>query len=144
MNDFERLNSDAKKYLRLRKIFRALETSVSLIVIIILLVFDTDYRDIFACVAAILIIPESILAVKRSIIKNGINNHSQNALNYIRFCFSQKNKCEEYREAVINQGNKDSKLYKDISLNIEDLGKRISEASKFIEDLKPLRRLVRY
>ena len=70
MNDFERLNYDAKKYLRLRKIFCALETSVSLIVIIILLVFDTDYRDIFACVAAILIIPESILILSISLYIN--------------------------------------------------------------------------
>ena len=144
MNDFERLNCDVQKYLRLRKIFRAVETSVSLIVVIILLIFDTEYRDIFACVAAILIIPESFLAVKRSIIKNGINNHSQSAINFIRFYFSQKNKCEEYREDVIRQGNKDSKLYENISNNIEDLRERINEASKFVENLKPLKRLVRY
>ena len=151
MNNLEKLNCDVQKYLRLRKIFRAVETSVSLIAIIILLNFDTDYRNIFVCVATILIVPESFLSVKRNEIKTSIKDEKLKANTELDLFSKMKSEFKNMKNDFITQGSKKSVsdeckqlVWKEemgicwLSTKINEFEKECDKAQQVLENLKSI------
>lgn len=84
------LNLKIRKYLLQRKVFRTIEISASLTVTILLFAFGENFGNILACVVGLLLIPEAILFVHRSIIKSSIKDENLITKREIEFYSNMK------------------------------------------------------
>ena len=154
MNDFERLNSDAKKYLRLRKIFREFEFVCLAAIFIVFLYSGGDkIGEIFCCVAAVLIIPESFLSVRRSEVKASIKNENLLANAELNFCSKMKAEFEKIKDEIISLGkdksdteNFNQLIWKEemgigwLSTKIKGFEKRCDEAQQIMKSLESIKK----
>lgn len=153
--EIKKLKLDVLKYLRLRKIFRAIEAIVSLIIIVILLIIGEKVINIMACIGGILVIPESFLAITRYEIKMAINDENLIMKKELEFYSEMKIEFEKIRNEFISQGSKKfvsdeckELIWKEemgigwFSLKIKDSESKCNEASQIIEKLKSIKRLV--
>lgn len=151
--EIKRLKLDVLKYLRLRKIFRAIEAIVSLIIIVVLLIIGEKVVNIVACIGGILIIPESFLAITRHEIKMAINDENLIMKKELEFYSEMKIEFEKIRNEFISQGSK--KIISDeckrlvwkeemgigwLSTKIKEFEKKCSEAEQIIKNLKSIKK----
>lgn len=153
MKRLKKFESDFQKYLRLRKVLRIIEAIALLVVISFLLVSGDGIKGIIACSCAILIVPESFLAVYRSGLKGAIKNHILLAEEDIKFYSEMKSEFEKMKAEIIALGKNKSDteelkqlIWKEemgtgwLSIKIKKFGKECNEAQQIIEYLEPIRK----
>lgn len=149
MNNIEKLNLDARKYCLLRKIFRALEAvTITALIIVFVFINKNSFFDIFGCLAAAVIVPESFLAVQRSLIKMGIKNEIQNANFVIELRSQDKDGWKGIKDKIIShctdEFQKENLDFGWLSGQIEQAESECNNARQTIEKLKSIKRLVSY
>ena len=129
----KKLELKAQKYRRLRKVFRVLEAvTIAALIIVFMYCASNPLLDIIGCLAAVVIVPESFLAVSRSTLKTSIKN--------------EKMICEQDFECLSNY------LYSVTKEEEEKMGiewssqqmKMIDEIKEFIEKLESIKGLVTF
>jgi len=109
MEVIKRLELELQKYLRLRKIFHMFEFVCLAALFIVFLCSGGDkIGEILGCVAAVLIIPESFLSVRRSEIKASIKNENLLANAELEFCSKMKTEFEKIKDDIISLGTHES------------------------------------
>ena len=109
MEVIEKLELELQKYLRLRRIFHMFEfVCLAAIFIVFLFSGGGDVAEIFGCVAAVMIVPESFLSVRRSEIKASIKNENLLANAELDFCTKMKAEFEKIKGDIISLGTHDS------------------------------------
>ena len=154
MNDFERLNSDAKKYLRLRKIFSMFEFVCLAALFIVFLYSGGDKAiELFGCVAAVVIVPESFLSVRRSEVKASIRNENLLANADLAHYSEMKTEFENIKAEIIALGADKSDteelkqlIWKEemgtgwLSTKIKEFEKRCDEAQQIMKSLESIKK----
>ena len=107
MEVIEKLELELQKYLRLRRIFHMFEfICLAAIFIVFLFSGGCDVAEIFGCVAAVMIVPESFLSVRRSEIKASIKNENLLANAELDFCTKMKaefeKECDKAQQVLEN------------------------------------------
>ena len=153
MEVIEKLELELQKYLRLRKIFYMFEF-VCLLALFIMLLFSDDNKagEIFGYVAAVLIVPESFLFVRRSEVKASIKNENLLANAELNFCSKMKAEFEKIKGDIISLGKGKSNTEKSnqliwkeemgmgwLSTKIKGFEKRCDEAQQIMKNLESIK-----
>ena len=103
MEVIEKLELELQKYLRLRKIFHMFEF-VCLVALFIVFLYSGGDRvfEIFGCVAAVVIVPESFLFVHRNEIKSIIKNEKLLASTEFDFYTGMQTEFSKMKNEIIS------------------------------------------
>jgi len=154
MEVIKKLELELQKYLRLRKVFRMFEfVCLAAIFIVFLFSGGGDVAEIFGCVAAVMIVPESFLSVRRSEIKASIKNENLLANAELDFCTKMKAEFEKIKGDIISLGTHDSDaeefkqlIWKEemgtgwLSTKIKEFEKECDKAQQIMKDLESIKK----
>ena len=105
MEVIEKLELELQKYLRLRRIFHMFEfVCLAAIFIVFLFSGGGNIAEIFGCVAAVMIVPESFLSVRRSEVKASIRNENLLANADLAHYSEMKTEFENIKAEIIALG----------------------------------------
>ena len=154
MKKIEKLELNARKYRRLRMIFRAFEAiSIAALMIVFLYCAGDPLLDIIGCLAAVVIVPESFLAVSRSTLKTSIRNEMMLLERDLEWYSWLKGEAGRFRDELIALGSKDcsTEKYREIIQKEEmETGwlsqqmKKYDETKEAIEKLESIKGLVSF
>ena len=156
MERIEKLELEAQKYRRLRKVFRVLEAvSIAALIIVFVYCAGDSLFTIIGCLAAVVIVPESFLAARRSIIRMSIRVEKLISEQDFRFNSVMKSECEVFRNEFISMGSEkfisdecNELVWKEemgigwLSTKLKEFESRCKEAKQTIERLESIKRLV--
>ena len=154
MEVMKNLELELQKYLRLRKIFSVFEFVCLAALFIVFLYSGGDkIGEIIGCVAAVLIIPESFLSVRRSEIKASIKNENLLANAELDFCSKMKAEFEKIKGEIISLGTHESDaeefkqlIWKEemgigwLSTKIKEFEKECDKAQQIMRDLESIKK----
>ena len=154
MEVMKNLELELQKYLRLRKIFSVFEFVCLAALFIVFLYSDSDkVTEIFGCVAAVLIVPESFLLVRRNVIKSTIRDKVLLTKRDLEFYFDMKLECEKIKNEFLTQGSKKfisdeckQLVWKEemgigwLSTKIKEFEKRCDEAQQIMKSLDSIKK----
>ena len=158
MERIKKLELGARKYRRLRKVFRVLEAvSIAALIIVFVYCAGDPLLDIIGCLAAVVIIPESFLAVSRSTLKASIRDEKLLCERDLKFYSWIKGEFEKFRNDFISMGSKTfisdegkEMVWKEemgtgwLSTKIKDFESKCSEAKETTENLESIKGLVTF
>ena len=105
MEVIKKLELELQKYLRLRKVFHMFEFVCLAALFIVFLYSGGDNAiELFGCVAAVVIVPESFLSVRRSEVKASIRNENLLANRNLDFYTGMKDEFEKIKNEIISLG----------------------------------------
>lgn len=145
---------DFQKYLRLRKVLRSIElVCLAGLLILFLCSGNNKISDIFSCVAAVLIIPESYLAVYRCGLKETIKKYKLLAEKHIKFYSGMRTEFEKMKNEIISLGKdkSDTEEFNQLirkekmntgwlSTKIKEFEKECNDAQQTIESLESIKK----
>lgn len=154
MEVIEKLELELQKYLRLRRIFHMFEFVCLAAIFIVFLYSGGDkIGEIIGCVAAVLIIPESFLSVRRSEVKASIKNENLLANAELDFCAKMKAEFEKIKGEIISLGihESDAEEFKQLiwkeemgtgwlSTKIKEFEKECDKAQQIMKDLESIKK----
>lgn len=154
MEVIEKLELELQKYLRLRRIFHVFEFVCLAAIFIVFLYSGGDkIGEIIGCVAAVMIVPESFLSVRRSEIKASIKNENLLANAELDFCSKMKAEFEKIKGEIISLGADKSDveefrqlIWKEemgigwLSTKIKEFEKRCDEARQIMKSLESIKK----
>ena len=154
MEVMKNLELELQKYLRLRKIFSVFEFVCLAALFIVFLYSDSDkVTEIFGCVAAVLIVPESFLLVRRNVIKSTIRDKVLLTKRDLEFYSDMKLECEKIKNEFLTQGSKKfisdeckQLVWKEemgigwLSTKIKEFEKRCDEAQQIMKSLDSIKK----
>ena len=154
MGIIKKLELELQKYLRLRKIFHMFEFVCLAAIFIVFLYSGGDKAiEIFGCVVAVVIIPESFLSVRRSEIKSFIRNENLLANRNLDFYTGMKDEFEKIKNEIISLGadKSDVEEFKQLiwkeemgigwlSTKIKEFEKRCNEAKQIMKSLESIKK----
>ena len=154
MEVIENLELELQKYLRLRRIFHMFEFVCLAAIFIVFLYSGGDkIGEILGCVAAVLIIPESFLSVRRSEVKASIKNENLLANAELDFCAKMKAEFEKIKGEIISLGihESDAEEFKQLiwkeemgtgwlSTKIKEFEKECDKAQQIMKDLESIKK----
>jgi hypothetical protein len=154
MEVIKKLELELQKYLRLRKVFHMFEfVCLAAIFIVFLFSGGGDVAEIFGFVAAVMIVPESFLSVRRSEIKASIKNENLLANAELDFCSKMKAEFEKIKDEIISLGTHESDaeefkqlIWKEemgigwLSTKIKEFEKRCNEAKQIMKSLESIKK----
>lgn len=158
MERIEKLELEAQKYHRLRMIFRAFE-AIAIVALIIVFVYcaGDPFLDIIGCLAAVVIAPESFLALNRSTLKASIRDEKLICERDLSFYSAIKTECEKLRNEFISKGSKKfisdeckELVWKEemgigwLSTKIKEFEYKCNEAKRITETLESIKELVTF
>ena len=154
MEKIEKLELNARKYRRLRMIFRAFEAvSIAALMIVFLYCAGDPLLDIIGCLAAVVIVPESFLAVSRNTLKTSIRNEMMLLERDLEWYSWLKGEAGRFRDELIALDSKDcsTEKYREIIQKEEmETGwlsqqmKKYDETKEAIEKLESIKGLVSF
>lgn len=154
MEVIEKLELELQKYLRLRRIFHMFEfVCLAAIFIVFLFSGGGNVAEIFGCIAAVMIIPESFLSVRRSEIKTSIKNEKMLANAELKSCTERKADFEKIKSEIISLGTHKSSaeefkqfILKEtigtvwLSTKINEFEEKCDEAKQIMESLESIKK----
>ena len=154
MEDLKNLELELQKYLRLRKIFHVFEFVCLAAIFIVFLYSGGDkVTEIFGCVVAVMIVPESFLSVRRSGIKASIKNEKLLADAEFNFYTGMKAEFEKMKNEIISLGAAKSDteelkklIWKEemgigwLSTKIKEFEKKCDEAQQVMKSLESIKK----
>ena len=154
MEVIEKLELELQKYLRLRKIFSMFEFVCLAAIFIVFLYSGGDKAiELFGCVAAVVIVPESFLSVRRSEVKASIRNENLLANAELDFCSKMKAEFEKIKGEIISLGTHESDaeefkqlIWKEemgtgwLSTKIKEFEKKCEEAQQVMKSLESIKK----
>jgi hypothetical protein len=154
MKVMKNLELELQKYLRLRKIFSVFEFVCLAALFIVFLYSGSDnVIEIFGCVAAVLIVPESFLLVRRNVIKSTIRDKVLLTKRDLEFYSDMKLECEKIKNEFLTQGSKKfisdeckQLVWKEemgigwLSIKINEFEKKCDEARQILENLESIKK----
>jgi len=154
MEVIKKLELELQKYLRLRRIFHMFEFVCLAAIFIVFLYSGGDkIGEIIGCVAAVLIIPESFLSVRRSEVKASIKNENLLANAELDFCAKMKAEFEKIKGEIISLGihESDAEEFKQLiwkeemgtgwlSTKIKEFEKECDKAQQIMKDLESIKK----
>lgn len=154
MEVIEKMELELQKYLRLRRIFHMFEFVCLAAIFIVFLYSGGDkIGEIIGCVAAVLIIPESFLSVRRSEVKASIKNENLLANAELDFCAKMKAEFEKIKGEIISLGihESDAEEFKQLiwkeemgtgwlSTKIKEFEKECDKAQQIMKDLESIKK----
>ena len=154
MEVIKKLELELQKYLRLRKVFHMFEFVCLAALFIVFLYSGGDkIGEIIGCVAAVLIIPESFLSVRRSEVKASIKNENLLANAELDFCAKMKAEFEKIKGEIISLGTHESDaeefkqlIWKEemgtgwLSTKIKEFEKECDKAQQIMKDLESIKK----
>ena len=158
MKGIKKLELEAQKYRRLRKVFRVLEAvSIAALIIVFVYCAGDPLLDIIGCLAAVVIIPESFLAVSRSTLKASIRDEKLICERELEFYSAIKTECEKFRNEFISMGSEkfisdecNELVWKEemgigwLSTKIKEFESKCNEAKEITEKLESIKGLVTF
>jgi hypothetical protein len=154
MEVIKKLELELQKYLRLRKASHMFEF-VCLAAIFIVFLYSGGGKviEIISCVAAVIIVPESFLLTRRTILKTSIRDRKLLANNELDFYTEMKAEFEKIRNEFITQGSKNfvsdeckQLVWKEemgtgwLSFKIKECEEKCNEAKQTIESLESIKK----
>ena len=154
MNLVKDLELKLQKYLYLRKIFHMFEfICLAAIFIVFLYSGGDNVTEIFGCVAAVMIVPESFLLTRRTLLKTSIKDRKLLANSELDFYTKMEAGFEKIRNDFIIQGSKKfvSDEYKQLiweekmglgwlSTKIKECKEKCDEAKQIMENLESIKK----
>jgi hypothetical protein len=154
MEVMKNLELELQKYLRLRKIFSVFEFVCLAALFIVFLYSGSDkVTEIFGCVAAVLIVPESFLLVRRNVIKSTIRDKVLLTKRDLEFYSDMKLECEKIKNEFLTQGSKKftsdeckQLVWKEemgigwLSIKINEFEKKCDEAKQIMGNLESIKK----
>ena len=154
MEVIEKLELELQKYLRLRRIFHMFEFVCLAAIFIVFLYSGGDkIGEIVGCVAAVLIVPESFLLVRRSEVKVSIRDENLLANRNLDFYTGMKVEFEKMKNEIISLGADKSDveeikqlIWKEemgigwLSTKIKEFEKRCDEAQQIMKSLESIKK----
>jgi len=154
MEVIEKLELELQKYLRLRRIFHMFEFVCLAAIFIVFLYSGGDkIGEIVGCVAAVLIVPESFLSVRRSEVKASIRDENLLANRNLDFYTGTKVEFEKMKNEIISLGADKSDveeikqlIWKEemgigwLSTKIKEFEKRCDEAQQIMKSLESIKK----
>ena len=154
MEVMKNLELELQKYLRLRKIFSVFEFVCLAALFIVFLYSGSDkVTEIFGCVAAVLIVPESFLLVRRNVIKSTIRDKVLLTKRDLEFYSDMKLECEKIKNEFLTQGSKKfisdeckQLVWKEemgigwLSIKINEFEKKCDEAKQIMKSLESIKK----
>lgn len=154
MEVIKKLELELQKYLRLRKVFHMFEFVCLAAIFIVFLYSGFDkVAEIFGCVAAVLIVPESFLSVRRSEIKASIRRNDLLANSNLGFYTGMKTEFKKIKNEIISlgPGKSDNKKFNQLiwkeeigigwlSTKLKEFEKECDEAKQIIESLESIKK----
>ena len=154
MGIIKKLELELQKYLRLRKIFHMFEFVCLAAIFIVFLYSGGDKAiEIFGCVVAVVIIPESFLSVRRSEIKSSIRNENLLANRNLDFYTGMKDEFEKIKNEIISLGadKSDVEKFKQLiwkeemgigwlSTKIKEFEKKCDKAQQIMKSLESIKK----
>ena len=154
MEVIKKLELELQKYLRLRKVFYMFEfVCLAAIFIVFLFSGGGDVAEIFGCVAAVMIVPESFLSVRRSELKASIKNGNLLANAELGFYTKMKAEFEKIKGEIISLGTHESDaeefkqlIWKEemgtgwLSTKIKEFEKECDKAQQIMRDLESIKK----
>ena len=154
MEVMKNLELELQKYLRLRKIFHVFEfVCLAALFIVFLYSGSNKVTEIFGCVAAVLIVPESFLLVRRNVIKSTIRDKVLLTKRDLEFYSDMKLECEKIKNEFLTQGSKKfisdeckQLVWKEemgigwLSIKINEFEKKCDEARQILENLESIKK----
>jgi len=154
MEVMKNLELELQKYLRLRKIFSVFEFVCLAALFIVFLYSGSDkVTEIFGCVAAVLIVPESFLLVRRNVIKSTIRDKVLLTKRDLEFYSDMKLECKKIKNEFLTQDSKKfisdeckQLVWKEemgigwLSIKINEFEKKCDEAKQIMENLESIKK----
>ena len=154
MKVIKKMELELKKYLRLRKIFSMFEfICLSALFIVFLFSGGDKVTEIFGCVAAVLIVPESFLSVRRNAIKSTIRDKTLLTKRDLEFYSDMKLECEKIRNEFLAQGSEKfisdeckQLVWKEemgtgwLSTKIKEFDKKCDDAEQIMKSLESIKK----
>jgi len=152
MEVIEKLELELQKYLRLRRIFHVFEfICLAAIFIVFLFSGGGNVAEIFGCIAAVMIIPESFLSVRRSEIKTSIKNEKILADAELKSCTERKADFEKIKSEIISLSTDKSDTEEQfvqkktigtewLSTKINEFEEKCDEAKQIMESLESIKK----
>ena len=154
MEVIKKLELELQKYLRLRKVFHMFEFICLAAIFIVFLYSGSDkVTEIFGCIAAVLIVPESFLLVRRNVIKSTIRDKVLLTKRDLEFYSDMKLECEKIKNEFLTQGSKKfisdeckQLVWKEemgigwLSIKINEFKKKCDEAKQIMENLESIKK----
>ena len=156
MKRIEKLKLEVRKYRRLRRIFRAVEAvSIAALIIVFVYCAGDSLLSTIGCLAAVVIIPESLLAIGRSTLKASIRTEKLMCERELESYNIMKAEYEKIRDEFISKGLEKSvpdeckELVRKeemgigwLSLKVKNFESKCKEEKQIIENLESIKRLV--
>lgn len=156
MERIKKLELDVQKYRRLRKIFRAFEAvAIAALIVVFVYCAGDSLLTITGCLAAVVIIPESLLAIGRSTLKASIRTEKLMCERELESYNIMKAEYEKIRDEFISKGLEKSVpdeckelVWKEemdigwLSLRMKNFESKCKEEKQIIENLESIKRLV--
>ncbi len=154
MERVEKLELGVRKYRRLRTVFRAFEAvAIAALIIVFVYCAGDPLLDIIGCLAAVVIIPESFLAVSRSTLKTSIRDEKMLLERDLEWYSWLKDEAGRFRDELIALGSKDCRTEECREvIQKEEMGtgwlsqqmKKYDETKEAIEKLESIKGLVTF
>ena len=158
MKGINKLELEAQKYRRLRKVFRVLEAvSIAALIIVFVYCASNPLLSIIGCLAAVVIVPESFLTANRSTLKASIRDEKLICERELEFYSAIKTECEKFRNEFISMGSEkfisdecNELVWKEemgigwLSTKIKEFESKYNEAQEITEKLESIKGLVTF
>jgi hypothetical protein len=154
MERVKKLELGVRKYRRLRMVFRAFEAvAIAALIIVFVYCAGDPLLDIIGCLAAVVIIPESFLAVSRSTLKASIRDEKMLLERDLEWYSWLKGEAGRSRDELLALGSKDCETEECREvIQKEEMGtgwlsqqmKKYDETKEAIEKLESIKGLVTF